>query len=595
MANDYFDKILFQELVQLEKVQHQNPETGAGINEGTTYIDQYTNRIFGAPFQLMDSVDRRFPSVNKHVGNEYLRNFILNSPILHIKPGTPKYSGGSGSSIAKTLVNLYIGMSRDAGMKFTESLLLNMASSTIFSSGSRLQKRMFGFREQFYQYMSHVNYMCRSMATFLNLTSTTNFPQGTYVNGSGNDYEFSYFKNIKWENYRMLTSAKPLSPIDELKALGGATVLGTVGTAISSFLSGTVNTAKATANEAAAHFTEILNGDASALDSVLNTLINSSSENASSTKSAVLNAADEAEETSISDIMTDKICSVMFMVEPVTFEESLTNQTQPSMIEQALDGVSGQVGSEIAFITNSKVDTKMVGSIAELLGDTIDTAGNFLSGLTENVAGGFTSNLFSGALKSVTGQKMIYPKIYQSSKSQMDYNFIVNLSTPYGDVYNYYMNIIVPLMHLIALASPRMMTSNSIASPYLVQAFIPGMCSCQLGIISNMQIMKNPNGKHVSAQGYPLDITVKFTVEELYNAMSISPANDPASFIFNETLNDYMANLAGLMPSVNTYSNQRLVAFKALSNYMESGDYLQDAANSMLQSVEDFVNPFVGR
>ena len=86
---------LLEELKSLEGLHKQNPENGSKLND--TLMSQYTNRVFGMPYQLMDNVDRRFPSINKYVGNEYLRNFVLNSPILHIKPGMPKYTGGNDS------------------------------------------------------------------------------------------------------------------------------------------------------------------------------------------------------------------------------------------------------------------------------------------------------------------------------------------------------------------------------------------------------------------------------------------------------------------------------------------------------------------
>lgn len=589
-----FDTILKQELLQLEGIHHQNPETGADINGGHTYIDQYTNRIFGAPFQLMDSVDRRFPSVNKHVGNEYLRNFILNSPILHIKPGLPKYTGGAdGSKIVQGIKELYTGISM--GMDKTEALLTELAGGTVFSAGSKLQKRMFGFRETYWQYMSHVNYMCRSMAIFLNLTETKTAPNGTYINGrDSNDYSFAEFKSIKWQDYRMLTSAHALLPSEQLKQMGGATVLGATGKTISGVLSESAKLFSGSAQTAASAMANILNGDQGALDQVIDSIANQASGTGQAISDTTSTAFTQANDTSVIEVMADKVCAVLFMVEPQSFEETLTNDTKDSAVETALDSAN-EVGNEIAFITGSKADLGMVEGITEFLGDTVTTAGNFLSGLTEPVTGGFVSNLFSGALKSVKGQKMIYPKIYNRSRSAMDYNFTINLSSPYGDRYNYYMNIVVPLMHLIALASPRMMTSNSVASPYLVQAFIPGMCTCQLGIISNMQIQKNPNSKHVSAQGYPLDITVKFTIEELYNAMSISPANDPASFLFNETLNDYMANLAGLQPSVETYTNQRKTMFAALEQYLGGGEAVEDEINRIVTGIEDRVNPFLGR
>ena len=102
MAN--FDDILLEELKDLEGIQTQKPETGAGVNSGKSYVKNYTNRIFGAPYQLIPSVDYRFKKVNTNVGNEYLRHFILNSPILHIKPGMPIYTGGGDSkSILKQI------------------------------------------------------------------------------------------------------------------------------------------------------------------------------------------------------------------------------------------------------------------------------------------------------------------------------------------------------------------------------------------------------------------------------------------------------------------------------------------------------------
>jgi len=132
------------------------------------------------------------------------------------------------------------------------------------------------------------------------------------------------------------------------------------------------------------------------------------------------------------------------------------------------------------------------------------------------------TNLFSGAIGSLKGQKMIYPKIYKSSTSRgMNSEYTVTLTTPYGDIYNYFMNIIVPLLHLIALASPRLVTANTTASPYLVQSWIPGQTTCHLGIIKEMTISKNPNGKRVSVNGFPLEVKVTFIIEDLYNSMTI--------------------------------------------------------------------------
>ena len=111
-----------------------------------------------------------------------------------------------------------------------------------------------------------------------------------------------------------------------------------------------------------------------------------------------------------------------------------------------------------------------------------------------------------------------------------------------------------------------------------------------------MSIKKNGNNsKHVSAQGYPLDVTVTFDIEELYNSLSISPANDPASFLFNETLNDYMSNLAGLQPAAETYTRQRNMMLQNLETYFTGWELAEDMVNEAVMKIENGINPFVGR
>lgn len=615
MPSYALENILAQELIQLEGIHGQDPETGQNVNTNTTYINSYTNRIFGAPYQFLDSVDRRFPSVNQHVGNEYLRNIILHSPILHIKPGLPKYTGGTdGNSLFNGIKSIYLNTT-SGNLSFTESLLSTLASSTLFAKGSKLQKRMFGFRETYYQYMSHVNYMCRSMAIFLELTDSSNdFPNGCFTKTNGSLQEF---QTMKWENYRMLDGSNVLDPWEQLKDMGGATILGATlasGVDIAQAVGGSVydivmsvlqNPSASVDPETAANaFATVLESGANVEDLMgltgsgsTDTSTETPADGVDTTTDASLGTQisdnyENAINTSLTDVMVDKICSVQFMVEPGSFEEQYTNNAEPSFISNSINAISSDIGQEIAFITGSNVDLGLLENVTDFLGDTLSTATNFLSGLVEPISGGFTTNLFNGALNSIKGQKMIYPKIYKTSDSSMNYNFTINLSTPYGDIYNYYMNIVVPLMHLLALVAPRMVTANSVTSPFLVQAFIPGICTCQLGLISNMTVTKNKSGHAVSVNGFPLEITVTFTIDELYNAMSISPANDPASFLFNETLNDYMANLAGLMPSVDTYTQQRKIMFEGLDNFFSNGEWFNDAANSLLTGLEDFINPF---
>ena len=571
---------LYNELKYIEGILSQNPETGA-LNEQDSYIGEYTNRLFGAPYQLMDDVDKRFSDVNSDLGSGYIRNIMLNAPVIHIRPGMPIYTGKDKNGIDKIVDaarSMYINSERSGGGKVSD-LLGGLAQNTLFGKGSKLQRRMFGFRETYYDYMQHVNYMCRSVAVLLNLTTDQDtLPWGTFVSSSsGIDDGMTSFSSMRWENYRMLKKSYVKDPLEYL----GELIEVSVGDLISDIGGAVVSAEEFMLGFLTCGLTDIAVG--SNEESYLSKLSND-----------LFNMFDPGH-NSLADSLVNKVTAVEFMYEPESFTESLSNETKESQIAAAINSVGDAVGKEIAFITNSNADVGVIGDVLSFLGDTVENATTSLAGIVESATGGFMTNLFTGALQTIKGQKMIYPKIYDKSNSNMNYQFSIMLTSPYGDIYNYYMNIVVPLMHLIALAAPRMVTANSIASPYLIQFYIPGQVTCHLGIINNLTIVKNPNQKRVSVNGFPLEVKVTVQIEELYNAMSISPANDPSSFLFNETLNDYLANTAGLIPSVDTYVKQRSVMFDNLADYFTSGEWANDAVSGVIEKVEDVINPFVGR
>ena len=521
----------------------QNPETGL-INKGENDLSRYSTRLFGAPFQLMDSVDARFPEVNTEVGSEYLRNFLINSPILYIRPGMPKYTGGDSSGVLDTIDEIRAASgSRATGGKAAASVAWSIAkNTTILGNGGKLQKRMFGFRETYLEYMQYVDYMCRTVAILMGIpqmAASGVMPEGTFVASGGGQATFQPFQSIRWKDYRM--SGQYVKSAGEMATDLGMSAAKDIGNMIGNIGRSIVG-------------------------------------------------AEKANTSSALDMLRNKVSNVQFMVHPENFTEELTNTTGPSLIESMISGMTDGIGSEIAFMTNSNLDMGLVGDVAEFLGNAAGQIGLNMDRLkTFAVGDGLASNIFSGALGALKGQKMIYPEIYKSSEATMDYSFSVTLSTPYGDPYNYYMNIVVPLMHLIALVAPRMMTSNTIASPFLVQAYIPGMCTCELGIVRNMSITKNPKSNHVSIHGFPLTVEVRFTIHPLYRNISISPAHDPSSFLFNETLNDYLANIAGLVPSVDTYMEQRGSMIENANQYFKNGTYLEEMASKINEKIESMV------
>lgn len=641
------ENILYSELAQLDGINGHNPDTGRAVHSGAM-LGQYTTRLFGAPYQFLDSVDRRFPNINSYVGTEYLRNFLLNSPILNIRPGMPQYTGDSPKSVATALRDI---MLCDADV--WQTLGLTLAGNTIFRKGKQLQRRMFGFRETYQSYMQHVNYMCRSVAAYMGLTGE-GAELGTFVTSSSKSLEFQPFSSIRWENYRLFNNY--VKTVKEyMFSLAGA-IPGQTGHMLGRTLIGRAvkgiwnsisdeeanlaantgdtgdgtdgdNTGDGTDNvdqtsgtdlpkttlidEVVANFkkydgavpfyTSQYDEDTQTTKTIVNPDIKSQIESFAkeldidlgSATNDVIQSYDDLNDTKgqLFQVMDQKIKSVAFMVEPVGFNEEFSNTTEPSKIAQMVDGIGSEVGSEMAFITNSHADVGVLGELTKFIGGTVSGLAEKLADLVQPMTGGFVNHLFSGALGSIKGQKMIYPDIYKSSTSATNYNYSITLSSPYGDPYNYYMNIVVPYLHFMGLVWPRMVSANSTTSPFLVQTYIPGMTTCQLGIIENVSVQKNPDGKHVSVHGFPLTIKIEFSIKELYNSIAISPANDPVSFMFNETLNDYLINMSGLVPSATSYAKKRETLYKNLGEYFQQ-ELLEDTFSGIVEGFENTLFTF---
>jgi hypothetical protein len=556
---DEFSSTILSELLQYKR----SVNVGSSAADSTAgELSNYTTKLFGAPFQLLDSVDKRFVNENPYVGSEYLRNFLLNSPILYIQPGIPHFTGGESDE--GILTNLYKDTASGAMSKL-QSVLTSVAGKVF--DGDNLQKRMFDIKETYHDYMKYVNYMCRSVAMYMQLTSSDgNFPNFTFTNSNDSlrRMKSEPFETMRWENYRMMKNDYVPTPKERFiqfisSNTLGSTLLNVLG----------INTSD----------------DSEISEDALPGWNEAGGWNLSETFNKIMS---ESKET-IFGIYNNIPRTVQFMVEPVAFEESITNVTKQSAIEQFTDNISKTIGSEIGFMTNSNVESGIMDELAGIIGTSTGAGLDVIEKAISPATGGFIGSLYHGAINSVNGQKMIYPDIYESSNSTMDYQFTVTLTSPYGDMYNYYMNIVVPLLHLIALAAPRLVSSNSATSPFLVKAYMPGMCTCNMGIISSMSISKNPSGKHVSIHGYPLTVKVTFTIKELYNALAVSPGDNPVAFLYNETLNDYLCNIAGMVPSLELHSKVRANMLQQTKNYFNEWTDV-NLYGGVVEGIQDFFN-----
>ena len=237
---------------------------------------------------------------------------------------------------------------------------------------------------------------------------------------------------------------------------------------------------------------------------------------------------------------------VSFMIEPSGSSESYSNSVGESQIYSSVINSGSAVGNEIAFLTNSSqgaIDDAMI----NLASKSINAAESVLTSLTAGI-GRFTAAVAGSMAKSYVGEHTIYPQIYQSSTSTTTKSITMHLVASSGDPYTYLTEICVPISFILGMVLPEMAkgSASAYAFPPIVQCNIPGLWGTRLGMITQVDITKNPSGKDFSVHGYPLSVDINITVADLQHVMVATAINKPAMFLNNNTMFDYIAQCAGV-------------------------------------------------
>lgn len=277
---------------------------------------------------------------------------------------------------------------------------------------------------------------------------------------------------------------------------------------------------------------------------------------------------------------------ISVMVDPSSFSETYQNNVGESQLFSAMK--TGQsVGNEIAFLSNASV-SKLDDTIINLAQKATGAAQQVISSLAGGV-GRFTAAVAGSFAKSFTGDHTIYPLIWQDSSSTQSVSFTVHLVSDAGDPYSYLINILVPLFYLMGMALPRLSRNNAsaYAFPPVIQANVPGLWGTRLGMITSLGITKNPNGGDVSVNGYPLAVDVQITIADLQHVLMTSPMNQVSTFLNNNTMFDYIAQMCGcdkyrVNPAVRLVTKLALAASAVRGGFDNIGDAILSGANSWL-------------
>lgn len=443
---------------------------------------QLTNHVFGAPHQFTSVVDPRITNISDKMGANFCKYILNDAPICTIIPGEPDYLPSVDGD----------DQSMAASMAFADVIAGTISSgdvSGIIDKGRSYRNqevRLYDFKAAYGEYMDYVNVLCRAGAILL---------------GIGNvEYCGERLATLSWRNIDM--------------AAGKAGSSNSFSSWLDNYMSHLYN-----------NFTDYFDGIRAGL------------------------GLDDIQQQGTND--KDASHFVQFYIDPDTpFNENMQNSTADSAIKSAFESGQNFI-KEFSFLANSGG----LGNISDNLSEFANSTGQALStGIAElssnngtlGQVGTCLSRLINLSSNIIRGENLIMPQIWQSSSYSKSYDITIHLKSPYGNKLAYYLNVFVPLMHLIALALPRQSkddgSNNTYASPFLVKATVDGEFYCNLGIVDSISI--NRAGDSWTCDGVPCEIDVNLNITDLYSQLVLS--KKPRLFRCNASLIEFLAVNTGL-------------------------------------------------
>lgn len=241
-----------------------------------------------------------------------------------------------------------------------------------------------------------------------------------------------------------------------------------------------------------------------------------------------------------------------------SIQESFSNETTTSQLGDSINSYSS-IANELKFLQGAVLGT----SPTLKNKDAYDKAKETLDGVSKKYLNSskLIKNLGQGVLTVASGGKLLFPEIWSDSRYSKSYDISIKLRTPDNDVLSWYLNICVPMMHLIALAAPRQLSANGYTSPFLIRAFYKGLFNVDMGMIDNLSFTKGKEGSWTPF-GLPTEVDVSMSIKDMYQALFISGIKTPGGiksvvegkikgddvkFILKNTaMMDYIASTCGV-------------------------------------------------
>ena len=268
-----------------------------------------------------------------------------------------------------------------------------------------------------------------------------------------------------------------------------------------------------------------------------------------------------------------------YMESQTSVDESFSNSTTQSMISSTVNSIS-DMGRELNFLlgySQAGLGVEAIENDADIASniENINDTINKLLGSGKN----FFSSLKDHLVTVASGGKLIFPEIWSDSSFSRSYSCEFKFISPDPDTLSVYLNVLVPLFHLMGLVAPQSIAGNpnGYTNPFLIRAIYKGFFNVDMGIITDMSVTRGAECQWTK-EGIPTSISVSISIKDLYQAMSITE-NDPTKMfkmnfdtVNNTALMDYIANLCG----VNIYKPEiiRMIDMWLITNFKNNASDL---------------------
>lgn len=469
--------------------------------------------IFGAPYQFLPTTDCRYTESGgfndnlEQAGYEFREKILSRMPLLYMTPGNTSFMGGSKENARTALIGSLNNVQLGEDQQSSLEAMLSDYSGKLYT-----------LTPAYAEYFNYVNPMCRAGAIFLGIQNETlnDKPLSTFHWGINEGQ--AYVPYVEEEN---------------------------------------TSTEEGEEEESTEDGTEPTENETEETEE----------EKYDWTKDDVF---EKAEDSLLDDIQSAMYYgnSIPFYINSeASFQDSFSNETTESSLSTTINALSDKA-REIQFLLGTA--SSAVGEAFDKVDGTLSDIKTQINNIVEKVAGG--NSIFTTIANSVktivSGGRMLFPQIWSNSGFTKSYSISIKLVTPSYDKFSWWLNIYVPLCHLMALVLPRSEYINSYTTPFIIKAFYKGMFNIDMGIITEMSFNRGKEGSWTK-DALPTVVDVSFTIQDLYTGMGMTSigAMFKGTTLQNIAEMDYIANLCGI--NINEPDIFRMVILWATFNIQD--------------------------